>query len=119
MALQSKEEALQRKAEVEKELTVIREKLHAEDRDLEKRKRLLESRAEELQKQERMVEGNQRKISEKMAVVKQQEEQLERTLDEQSQALHQVSGLSREQATTQLLQLLDRELEQDYCVVQT
>ena len=112
-ALQSKEEALQRKAEVEKELTVIREKLHAEDRDLEKRKRLLESRAEELQKQERMVEGNQRKISEKMAVVKQQEEQLERTLDEQSQALHQVSGLSREQATTQLLQLLDRELEQE------
>ena len=112
-ALQSKEEALQRKGEVEKELTAVREKLHGEQRELEKRKGLLDSRAEELQKQERMVEGNQRKISEKMAEVKQRGEQLGQMIEEQSQALHQVSGLSREEATARLLKMLEQELEHE------
>ena len=112
-ALQSKEEALQRKAEVEEELMAVREKLHGEQRELEKRKGLLDSRTEELQKQERMVEGNQRKISEKMAEVKQRGEQLGQMIEEQSQALHQVSGLSREEATARLLKMLEQELEQE------
>ena len=110
--LQSKEESLQRKAEVEKELLTAREKLHAEERDLEKRKGLLDSRGEELQKQERMVEGNQRKITEKMTEVKRRGEELEQMLQEQRQSLHQVSGLSREEATDRLLKLLEQELEQ-------
>ena len=110
--LQSKEESLQRKAEVEKELLAAREKLHAEERDLEKRKGLLDSRGEELQKQERMVEGNQRKITEKMTEVKRRGEELEQMLEEQRQSLHQVSGLSREEATDRLLKLLEQELEQ-------
>ncbi len=91
----------------------VREKLHGEQRELEKRKGLLDSRAEELQKQERMVEGNQRKISEKMAEVKQRGEQLTQMIEEQSQALHQMSGLSREEATARLLKMLEQELEHE------
>ena len=101
------------RAEVEEELMAVREKLHGEQRELEKRKGLLDSRTEELQKQERMVEGNQRKISGKMAEVKQRGEQLGQMIEEQNQALHQVSGLSREEATARLLKMLEQELEQE------
>ena len=110
--LKSKEQRLQEKAVHEKDLMESREKLHAQERDVEKRKDLLDSRAEELQKQERMVEGNQRKITDKMAQVKTRSEELDVLIEEQRKALHQVSGLTREDATDRLLKLLDQELEQ-------
>ena len=110
--LKSKEELLQKKADFEKEFMATREKVHAQARDVEKRNDLLDSRAEELQKQERMVEGNQRKITERMAQVKKRNEELDQLLEEQRKALHQVSGLSHEEATDRLLKLLDQELEQ-------
>ena len=110
--LQGKEEALQRKAKVEDELIIVREKVHAHEREVEKREHLINSRAEELQKQERMVEGNQRKITEKMSQLKRRSEELDVLLDEQKQALHQASGLSRDEAIERLLKMLDQELEQ-------
>ncbi len=110
--LRSKEERLQKTADHEKELMASREELHAKERDVEKRQDLLDSRAEELQKQERMVEGNQRKITERMNQVKKQSGELDALIEEQRKGLHEVSGLSRDEATDRLLKLLDKELDQ-------
>jgi ribonuclease Y len=110
--LELKERALQQKSELESELLASREKLHHRERELDKRNDLLASRAEELQKQERMVEGNQRKIAERMSEIKRRNEELEKLLDMQRQALHQMSGLSREEAADRLLKMLDQELSQ-------
>lgn len=110
--LELKERALQKKSELEAEMSASREKLHHRERELDKRNDLLEARAEELQKQERMVEGNQRKIAERMSEIKRRSEELEKLLDMQRQSLHQMSGLSREEASDRLLKMLDQELSQ-------
>ena len=108
--LELKELALQKKAAAETELSAGREKVHQRGRELDKRSDLLETRGEELQKQERLVESNQRKISERMAEIKRRNEELDRLLDMQRQTLHQMSGLTTEEATDHLLKMLDQEL---------
>ncbi len=108
--LELKELALQQKATMETELSTGREKIHQRERELDKQGDLLETRTEELQKQERLVENNQRKISERISDIKRRDEELDGLLDMQRQTLHQLSGLSVEEATDRLLKMLDQEL---------
>ncbi len=108
--LELKEVAIQQKATMETELSTSRETIHQRERELDKQGDLLETRTEELQKQERLVENNQRKISERISDIKRRDEELDRLLDMQRQTLHQLSGLSVDEATDRLLKMLDQEL---------
>ena len=60
-----------------------------------------------------MVESNQRKLAEKIEDTNRRNEELANVLDLQRQTLHQLSGLSREEATRRLLEMLDRELQHE------
>jgi len=111
--LEIKEQALRQKAEGEKELAQIRQDLHDRERKLDKREDLLEQRAEQLGKQEKMVEGNQRKVADKLEDLNQRNEELQNLLDLERQTLHQLSGLSKEEATSRLLERLDEELTRE------
>ena len=55
-----------------------------------------------------MVESNQRKLTEKIEDANRRKEELAKLLDLQRQTLHELSGLSREEATRRLLELLDQ-----------
>jgi ribonuclease Y len=57
-----------------------------------------------------MVEANQRKVAEQLEDVRRRNEELADLLDVQRQTLHQLSGLSPEQAKAKLLERLDTEL---------
>ena len=57
-----------------------------------------------------MVESNQRKLAEKIEDANRRQEELDNLLDLERQTLHQLSGLSREEAKTRLLERLDQEL---------
>ncbi|MEX1223778.1 MAG: ribonuclease Y, partial [Pirellulales bacterium] len=70
----------------------------------------LDQQAEQLQKQERMVETNQRKLAEKIEETTRRNDDLGKLLDLQRQTLHQLSGLGKEEAKRQLLDMLDEEL---------
>ena len=111
--LEIKELAIQQRAEGEKELSVIRQDLHERERLLDKRQDALEQQNEQLRKQEKMVEGNQRKLAERIEETNRRQEELAKVLDMQRQALHQVSGLSQEEAKRQLLERLDAELQHE------
>lgn len=111
--LEIKELAIQQRAEGEKELSVIRQELHERERLLDKRQDALEQQNEQLRKQEKMVEGNQRKLAERIEETNRRQEELGKVLDMQRQALHQVSGLSQEEAKRQLLERLDAELQHE------
>jgi len=108
--LEIKEAALQQRTEGEKELAGIRQQLHARERSLDKREDSLEQRGDQLHKQEKMVENNQRKLAERIEDASRRNEELNKLLDLERQTLHQLSGLGREEATTRLLEMLDREL---------
>jgi ribonuclease Y len=108
-----KEKALQQKAEVEKELGKLREELRERERILDKREETLTQQHEDLQKQERIVESTQRRLGDKLESYNRRNEELSKVLDMQRQALHEISGLSRDEATQRLLDILDGELVQE------
>jgi ribonuclease Y len=111
--LQIKEAAIQQKAEGERELSKVRHELHERERLLDKRQDAVEQQAEQVRKQEKMVENNQRKLAEKLEDINRRNEELNKLLDLQRQTLHQLSGLSREEATHKLLDMLDLELQNE------
>ena len=111
--LEIKEIALRQKTEGEQELREIREELHARERSLDKREDTLEQQVEQLHKQEKIVEGSQRKLTERIQEANQRKEELSKLLDLQRQTLHELSGLSREDATRRLLASLESQLRQE------
>jgi ribonuclease Y len=111
--LQIKEAAIQQKAEGERELSKVRHELHERERLLDKRQDTVEQQADHVRKQEKMVENNQRKLAEKLEDLNRRNEELNKLLDLQRQTLHQLSGLSREEATHKLLDMLDLELQNE------
>jgi ribonuclease Y len=111
--LQVKEMAIQQKADGEKELRKIRQELHDRDRSLDKRQDLLDQQMAQQRKQEKIVESTQRKLTEKIQETNRRQEELTKLLDLQRQTLHELSGLSRDEATKRLLESLADELQQE------
>ena len=111
--LEIKEQALLQRAESERELAKFRQELHERDRQLDKRHDALDQQAEQIRKQEKMVENSQRKLAEKIEDTQRRGDELTKLLDMQRQTLHQVSGLSRDEATHRLLGSLEAELQRE------
>ena len=111
--LKIKEEALAQRAEGERELAATRQELHERERQLDKRQDQVDQQSDHLRKQEKMVETTQRKLVEKIDETNRRNDDLTKLLDLQRQTLHELSGLSREEATSRLLEMLDQELQQE------
>jgi ribonuclease Y len=102
--------ALQEKARLESENEEVRRQLHDRERKLDKAEDALQSRNDQLSKQEKMVESNQRRLAEKLEDATRRQKELDDLLDLERQTMHQLSGLSREDAETRLLGRLEKEL---------
>jgi ribonuclease Y len=111
--LEVKEFAIQQKAAGEKEMSQIRQELHERERSLDKRQDAIEQQTDQVRKQEKMVETTQRKLAERIEDTNRRNEELQKLLDLQRQTLHQLSGLSRDEATRRLLEMLDNELQNE------
>ena len=111
--LKIKERELHQAAEAEKTLASGRQEIHERGRSLDKRQDTLDQQAEGLRKQEKMVENNQRKLAEKLEDLSKRNLELDKLLDVQRQTLHELSGLSKEEATSRLLKILDEDLKHE------
>lgn len=111
--LEIKERALREKAEGEKELAKIRDELRDRERIVDKRQETIEQQTDDLRKQEKIVEGTQRRLAERLEATNQRQEELTKLLDMQRQTLHEVSGLSHDEAVKRLLEMLDADLAQE------
>jgi ribonucrease Y len=111
--LEIKEKALQQKAENEKEAAEMRAEVRERERIVDKRDETLNQQMADLQKQERIVEATQRRLAEKIEDYNQKNTELTSLVADQRQKLHEISGLSREQATERLLSQLNDELVQE------
>jgi ribonuclease Y len=108
--VEAKEMALREKSRIEEQLNEGRQKLFERERQLNKQQDLQEQRADQLQKQEKMVENNQRKLTEKIEDANRRQRELDNLLDIQRQTLHQISGLSPDEAKRRLLERLNQDL---------
>jgi len=111
--LEIKEKSIQQKAEAEQALSRNRDELRERERLLDKRQETLEQQAEHLRKQERMVENTQRRLSERLDDTNRRSEELEQVLSLQRQTLHELSGLTKEEASAKLLSMLETELSHE------
>jgi len=111
--LELKEMEIQQQAETDKELRKIRGELHERERLLDKRQDALEEQAEQIRKQGRIVEGTQRELTERIEEANNRNDELSKLLDMQRQTLHELSGLTQEEATERLLSMLDRQMQQE------
>jgi ribonuclease Y len=111
--LEIKERALAQKADSERDLSRVQDELRQRDRALDKRQESLEQQSDDLRKQERIVESTQRRLAERLEDANRRNEELGKLLDMQRQTLHEVSGLSRDEATRRLLESLGHELTKE------
>jgi ribonuclease Y len=111
--LQAKELALRQQEENDKKFQKLRGELHERERLLDKRQSALEEQADQVRKQEKIVEGTQRKLTERIQDLNRRKEELAKVMDLQRQTLHDLSGLSHEEATKKLLEILDTQLQQE------
>ncbi|MEX0701059.1 MAG: ribonuclease Y [Planctomycetales bacterium] len=108
--LAAKEDLLQRRESLEKELNAARDEVRDQERRLDKREGHLDELQEDFRKRERMLESSQTKISERTKALDAKEKEIERLLKEEQERLYQISGLDPDKAKEMLLERLDRTL---------
>ncbi len=111
--LEIKEEMIKQRSALEQELMRGRDELRERERTLDKRQESLDQKADSLTKQERIVEGTQRRLKERLEDTDRRNQELAKLLDMQRQTLHEVTGLSPDEATKKLLDMLDADLVQE------
>jgi ribonuclease Y len=108
--LEIKERALREKEEIDRNLNKGRDELRERERILDKRMELAEQQTEDLRKQEKIVESTQRRLTERLEEANRRGEELNKLLEMHRQTLHQLSGMSQDEATKRLLSTLEEEL---------
>lgn len=112
-ALEAKEAAMMIKSQAEKEISEARENLRNDKRKLQQKHEQLVAHEESLRKQARGLENTQQRLTAQLETVGKQRLQLESAAKEQVSALQEVSGLTREEAVSRLMENLQQELEQE------
>ena len=107
----AKEEVLQRREAMEKELAEQRQELRELERRLSKREDNLERKVDVLSKKERYIENLENSLAVKRKDLAEQQADLERLYEEERSTLHRISGFSRSEAEHRLMEMLSRELE--------
>jgi ribonuclease Y len=113
LIVEAKEAALAAKAEADTELSGQRKSQLQRDQNLDRRDEMLQQQEEGLRKQQRGLESSQTRLAAQIQGLSDQKATLEQTLHQQIEVLEKASGMSKDEASRQLLQSLDHELEQE------
>jgi ribonuclease Y len=108
--LKAKDEIFRKREDFNREAELSRGELREQERRLEKREDGLEQKHQLLLKKERSLQHTERKLHERKEHLDKKTEEAEALVTQQSQKLHELSGLNREQAERLLLERLDRQL---------
>lgn len=111
--LKAKDELFKKREEFNRELEQSRVEVREQERRLEKREDALDQKHQAQLKKERVLEHTQRKLAERKEVLEKKGQDLDLLLKQQSQKLHEISTLNREQAEQMLLEHLEKELTED------
>jgi ribonucrease Y len=111
--LRAKEELFLKRNEFTLEMDKAKGEIRDQERRLEKREDTLEQDQRELVKQQRAVEHAKEKAIERREQLEKRQKELDTAIEQQNQKLHEISGLSRDQAEHMLLERLERELSEE------
>jgi ribonuclease Y len=108
--LKAKDDLYKKREELTREAEQVRGELREQERRLDKREDGLEEKARDLMKKDRALEEKQKKVNDRRAEVEKRAAEAEELIKQQTQKLHDISGMSRPQAETLLLGKVEREL---------
>ncbi len=118
--LEAERDALERKEKAEKELEAARGELRETERRLAKREDAFDRKEESLAERERQAQNQadrfrqrEEKFAQREEAIGQKEEEIGRLIAQQKDRLHEISGLSADQATERLLQRIEEEKRHD------
>jgi ribonuclease Y len=121
--LKAKDELYKKREDLDREAEQKRNELLEQQRRVEQSRgevreeeRRLGKREDVLLKKERALEHGQRRLVERRHELEKRQEDLEAMIGQQTQVLHQISALSRDQAQTMLLERLEKELADEVAV---
>jgi ribonuclease Y len=111
--LRAKDELFQKRSEFNRETEQGRAELREQERRLEKREDAVEQKHREQAKKERSLEHAQKKNAERREHLEKKQRDLDALIEQQTQKLHEVSGLGREEAERRLLDHFERVLSDE------
>ncbi len=109
----AKEAALEIKSAADDEIASERRSLLAREKKLDRRDELLSQQEETIRKQQRGLESSQTRLDLQLRNLAQQRGELEQAQQEQLNALERISGLTREDASRKLMEVMESELEHE------
>ncbi|MCA9287943.1 MAG: ribonuclease Y [Phycisphaerales bacterium] len=107
--LEGEREAIERKSRADAELEAARNEIKETERRLTKREDLIDRKEESLAAREAGLNKATEKVAAKEAGLATREQELDATLEKQKQKLHEVAGLSQDEATEMLLRRVEEE----------
>src|SRR3954454_23251289 len=108
--LKAKDDLFAQREAFNKETEQARGELREQERRLDKREDSLEEKSQSLAKRERSLDNLKSRLSERKSELERKTAETDALLAQQTQKLHEVSGYTREQAETVLMERLEREL---------
>ena len=105
-----KDDLFRKREEFNRELEATRSEVREQERRAEKREDAAEQRNQAVTKKERAVEHGQKKLTEKRDLIERKSRELEAQIKEQVDKLHDLSGMTRDQAEKVLLERIEREM---------
>jgi ribonuclease Y len=108
-SLEAKDRIYQAKSEAEKELRERRSELNHYDRRLRKKEEHLERKLEQLERRENELSRRDRELLSKESMIRDKETRLEALFKEEKVRLEKISGMTSEQARTELLRKVEEE----------
>jgi ribonuclease Y len=111
--LKAKDELFKKREEFNREMEQARTELREQERRLEKREDVLDQKHQAQLKKDRTLEHGQKKLAERREQVEKRSRDLESLIKQETDKLHEISGLNREQAERMLLEQLERDLSSE------
>jgi ribonuclease Y len=109
--LEKKEKLLQLQSTFDAEMQKQREELRKREQALDRREETIQQNTSDLRKQEKLVENNQRKLAERLEEANRRNEEYGRLVQQQTNELQRITGLSKEEAATKLMRNLENEMQ--------
>ncbi len=109
--LDQKEKQLLLQNQLENDLKKQRDEIRERENLLNSKEHSLKQATDDLKKQEKFVESNQRKAAEKLEDVGKKSDQYTKLITQAQLDLQRVTGLSKDEAKKQLMDLMERELQ--------
>lgn len=114
--LRAKDETLRRREELTREIEQSRNELREHERRLEKREDDVVEKLKEITRKDRQADALQKQLQERKEILETKTKQLDEVIREETRRLHDLTGLSREEAEKLLLERLERELANEVAV---